>query len=432
MATMRWISTTEDAPWRTMMPRPVATAREAGLEVTDRRAQPWEGFGGCFNELGWIALGLLPAAERRRVLRALFHPAEGCRFSLCRLPIGASDYAAEWYSHDEHDGDFAMRKFSIERDRKFLLPYVKAAQALRPDLGFFASPWSPPTWMKFPRAYNHGRFIQDKEHLDAYARYLVKFVRAYAAEGVRIGQVHPQNEPVADQKFPSCVWTGEELRDFIRDHLGPALARSVPGCEVWLGTLNTDDYDGYPLTVLSDPGANRFVAGVAFQWAGKGAIQRTRAAWPDKRLMQSENECGDGANSWAHAEHVFRLMQHYLANGANAYVYWNMVLEEGGRSTWGWPQNSLVTVDPRTRRASFRHEYHVMRHLSGFVDPGAHRLELAGPWSGNAVAFANPDGHRVVAVHNPSPGERRFALRDRRAALEAVLPPRSVNTFVVG
>lgn len=425
MKDVTWITSTPSRRWQ---PRrcPVAGATgAANLVITAETRQWWEGFGGCFNELGWIALLKLPAADRQRVLRALFDPRAGCRFTIGRLPMGASDYAAEWYSHNEHAGDFAMRKFSIARDRRYLLPYVKAALAIQPALTLFASPWSPPTWLKFPRAYNYGTLIWEPKYLAAYARYFVKFLDAYRREGVRVRQIHPQNEPVADQKFPSCRWTGAQLRDFIRDYLGPALRGR--DCEIWLGTLNTDDYNGFVHTVLGDPTANRYVAGVGFQWAGKGAIQRTHASWPDKRLMQTENECGDGRNTWEYAEYVFGLLQHYLTNGANAYVYWNMVLETGGRSTWGWNQNSMITVDPRSRRVTWQPEFYVMKHFSGFIVPGARRLVVTGPWAGNSVAFVNPDGARVLVVHNPFPAAAELRVAGGPAAR---LPARSFNTFV--
>jgi glucosylceramidase len=126
-----WVVTTQEAPWQE---RPLVTggAAETNLTIIGHRFQKWEGFGGCFNELGWLALGRLDAGNRKKVMKALFDPVDGCRFNLCRLPIGASDYAAEWYSHNEADGDFAMKHFSIQRDLTILIPYIKAALALRP------------------------------------------------------------------------------------------------------------------------------------------------------------------------------------------------------------------------------------------------------------------------------------------------------------
>lgn len=335
----------------------------------DCDAQAWEGFGGCFNELGWVALDRVPRSSRASVMRDIFGTGVGCGFTRCRMPIGASDYACSWYSLNDCDGDFAMRRFSVARDRECLFKYIKAALAVQPAMKVFASPWSPPTWLKRPAVYNHGTLVWEPRYLKAYALYFVNFAKACEAEGIPLDQLHVQNEPVADQKFPSCLWTGAQMRDFIRDYLAPALRTAGVDCEVWLGTLNTDDYHGFPNTVLSDPAARRAVSGVGFQWAGKGAIQRTHQSWPDVRLMQTENECGDGTNTWTYAQYVFDLAQHYIANGANAYVYWNMVLANGGKSTWGWPQNSMVSVDLKSGAVTRNPEFYVMKHLSAFVRP---------------------------------------------------------------
>jgi glucosylceramidase len=324
-----------------------------------------------------------------------------------------------------------MKDFSIERDRQFLIPYIRMALRYQPELRLFSSPWSPPTWMKYPRAYNSGKLIWKPEILEAYALYFLRFVQAYQREGIRIDQVHIQNEPVADQKFPSCLWTGAELRDFIRNHLGPMFAKQRMAAEVWLGTLNTDDYNGYTLTVLSDPLARQYVAGVGYQWAGKGAVLRTHKSWPEMRLMQTENECGDGQNTWEYARYVFGLMQHYLSCGVNAYVYWNMVLPAGGCSTWGWKQNSMVTVDAERRTFTFTPEFYVMKHFSYFIAPKAVRLGLTGEWAGNAVAFLNEDKSRVLVLNNPFKEARRVVLEDRGKLLTLNLQPESFNTVVL-
>ncbi len=433
MATnLSWMVSTERESWRLGECVPAPEFAVANLTVTGNEDQVWEGFGGCFNELGWMALGALSSEDGRRLMAELFDPQGSCRFNFCRLPIGASDFAAEWYSHNEHDGDFGMAKFSIERDRERLLPFIRLALEYQPELKLFASPWSPPAWMKYPKAYNHGRLIWKPEYLKAYALYFARFVQAYAAEGVRIDQVHVQNEPVADQKFPSCLWSGEQMREFMVDYLAPCFEREGVEAEIWLGTLNTDDYAGYPLTVLSDEQARACVKGVGFQWAGKGAVQRTHQSWPELRLMQTENECGDGRNSWDYAHYVFALLRHYLANGVNAYIYWNLILEQGGVSTWGWRQNSLATVEVEERSYALTPEFRVMQHFSHVVSPGARRLEVSGHWAGNAVAFRNRDGGQVVMVDNPLSTQQELRLQVGRRRWLAVLPSRSFNTFVVG
>jgi len=400
------------------------------LSLTAERDQKWEGFGGCFNELGWIALGALAEADRSLVLGQLFDPTGDCRFTMARLPIGASDYAAQWYSHNEHVGDLAMEKFCIERDREFLLPYIQSAKAIQPDLTLMASPWSPPTWMKNPQAYNHGILIWKQEILEAYALYFAKFIEAYRGEGLRIHQIHVQNEPDSDQKFPSCLWTGEKMRDFIRDYLGPLFRKHALDTEIWLGTVERADFNKWAHTVLSDPAARAFISGVGYQWAGQGAVQRTHESWPDMRIIQTENECGDGENTWEYAFYVFDLFQHYITNGVNAYMYWNMVLAPKGRSTWGWKQNSMITVDPDTRHVAYNPEFFVMKHFSRYIQPGARRVVLKGPWTGNAVAFENPDRSTTLVIKNPSTASSGLRVFLAGSTQEFDLPPLSISTIL--
>jgi glucosylceramidase len=426
-----WTCTTHDRPWQPSPAKPDPAPEGHPLALTGERDQTWEGAGGCFNELGWLALSELPAPRRDQILRALFHPEDGCHFNLCRVPVGASDYAASWYSLNQTAGDLAMEQFSIERDRACLIPYVRAARELQPDLTLFASPWSPPAWMKLPPVYNHGRLIRSPEILDAYALYFVRFVQAWNAEGVPVHQVHPQNEPAADQKFPSCLWSGAELRDFIRDHLGPAFRVHDVPAEIWLGTINSADYDEFVAPTLFDDEARAFVAGVGFQWDGKAAVQRTHEAFPALRLMQTENECGDGGNSWSYAHYVFGLVRHYITNGAAAYAYWNMILPPGGRSTWGWAQNAMITADPATGTFRCNPDYYVMKHLARTLRPGAVRLGLSGPWAPHAVAFEDTAGHTAVLLENPFPTPRRLAWHGPGEPWSIPLPPRSFHSLLI-
>jgi len=436
----QWVTTTQEQPWMENGTAIQAAGADT-LELTGERAQTIEGFGGCFNELGWIALQKLPQGERDRVLQELFSQ-EGCNFNFCRLPIGASDYAAEWYSHNEHDGDYRMEHFSLERDYQYLIPYIKAAKALQPELELFASPWSPPTWMKFPKAYNSGRLRMEPEVLEAYALYFKKFVEAYKAEGLPIKQVHIQNEPFADQKFPSCVWDSEQFRVFIRDYIGPLFEKEGMDTEIWLGTLNgppemsfgfggmsLNSYTRYLDNILFDEEARKYIAGVGYQWAGQHVIAKTRKSFPELRLMQTENECGEGRNSWEYAEYIFNLVMHYLQNSVTAYTYWNMVLEPGGTSTWGWHQNAMVTA--AEGKAVLNPEFYVMKHYAHFIKPGAVMLGTRGHWSATSCAVENPDGSIVVLAYNALDRERLFTYKGPDGTFGAALPPRSFHTFVI-
>lgn len=416
----RWVVTTADGPWRAG-PTPVRGPSDAfDLEVRlDAPEQTVEGFGACFNEMGWDALRLLSRSDQEAVFAELFGE-RGAGFALCRMPVGANDFSRDWYSYDETRGDFALKDFSTARDESTLVPFIKAAQQVRPDLKLWASPWSPPTWMKTNGHYasvpnrpgwpanglapgQEGRegddmFVQDDRYFDAYARYFGRFVDAYEKRGIRVGMVMPQNEFNSAQPFPSCCWTPTGLARFL-PHLGREMGKR--GVEVFFGTLERADDRLFERT-CADAAAGGVIAGIGAQWAGKGAVAALHRAHPTLRLYQTEQECGDGRNDWRYARYTWSLMKTYLQNGATGYHYWNIALVEGGVSRWGWAQNSLLTVDRATRRFRWNHEYWLMKHLSAYVRPGAQRLATRS-WTGyeDVLAFRNRDGSVALVAHNP-------------------------------
>ena len=341
-----------------------------------------------------------------------------------------------------------MEHFSVEHDEQTLIPYIHRAQEWQPNMQLFSSPWSPPTWMKRPKAYNYGRLVQTPENLRAYAKYFVKYIQAYAEHGITVNQLHVQNEVFADQKFPSALWDSEALKVFIRDYLGPAFDEAGLDTDIWLGTLNgpedmawtgggygmtLNNYNRFVDNILFDDGARKYIKGIAYQWAGQNCIARTHESWPEIELIQSESECGTGDNSWEYAEYIFHLINHYFRNGATAYTYWNMILDDQD-STWGWWQNSLFTITADTHEVRRNPEYYVMRHFSHFVRPGAKVLGTTGHFNSMAIAFRNPDGTVVGVAQNALDEERPFAFADPDAAergFKVTLAPRSFNTFVL-
>jgi len=407
----------------------------AHLTLEDSRHQTLTGLGGCFNELGKLGLDTLSKKESSKILDKLFGKDSEMKFEFCRLPIGASDYAEQWYSHNETDGDYEMTHFNIDRDKKILIPYIKEALKRNPDLKLFASPWSPPSWMKFPKAYNYGTLVWTEKNLKAYALYLAKFIEAYAADGITVQQLHIQNEVFADQKFPSCLWTAEQLAEFTGKYLGPVFEERNLTCEIWLGTINGDenrlecDFSEMAFKVLTDDIAQKYIKGVSYQWFGKNSVERNVECFPDIPVIQSENECGDGKNTWEYAKYVFKLMRHYLNAGAEAYTYWNMILNSNnGASTWGWEQNAMISVENGT--VTYNHEYYVFKHFSGFIGSGSIRCGLSGMFSGLSSAFETPDGKTVLIILNPL--DRKFDLKLNAHGKEFIvsLEADSVNTVI--
>jgi len=392
--------------------------------------QKWIGFGGTFNEAGWDALSVLSQADRDRAIRLLFSSSEGANFAWGRLPLGASDYAMDRYTLDDTPSnapDPTMDHFSIERDKLRLIPFVKAAQAVKSDIKFWASPWTPPPWMKTPATFDgtdlppsngtatfNAKMKSDAATLAAYALYFARYVEEYAKQGIAIADVSPQNEPGYATRYPSCLWDDGALGTFVGTYLGPTLAAHGLSTKVWFGTLSNDTT--YPTDIMSlTAEALKYTDGVTLQWNTIGRIPAILGAHSNLLIMQSEHKCGNypftvsgtpafnpekPANDQAYAVESWGYIKQWIAANSNGYSAWNMVLDTNGKNLDAqrpWPQNALLVVDRATKALVVTPVYYVFRHLSYFVDPGAVRVAVTG---GDAVAFKNPDGSLVTVVFN--------------------------------
>jgi glucosylceramidase len=384
--------------------------------------QMWTGFGGAFNEVGWDVLSLLAPAEQDCAMRLLFDASAGAGFVHGRIPIGASDYALDRYTLDETPGDYAMAS-------------LKAAQAIRPDLQLWASPWTPPGWMKDNGATDGGKMKGDPDTLRAYALYLARFVEAYAQEGLTIAAVHPQNEPNYASRYPSCLWTPDLFATFIGGYLGPTFVERELAAQIYLGTMSNGDSgkDGSILDrVTADAQAMAYVKGFGLQWHLQG---RASSLIPfGLPIVQTEHKCGNypwqestfskdqAPNNHAYAVESWGLIRDWVKAGVNAYSAWNMVLDSVGYNLDGtyWPQNALLTVDRSTRALTATPAYFVFRHLSQYVQVGATRVALAG--SADALAFVNPDRSVVVVIHNPGTSIQATTLEMRGTRLQLAVP----------
>lgn len=411
------------------------------LSITDKLEREFYGFGSCANELGIKALRNLSNDNQEKILMDLFSESGDQYFKYCRLPIGANDYAENWYSYNETDDDYEMVNFSIERDKKYIIPYIKDILKINPEIIFCASPWSPPTWMKTHKVHNSGYIRDEHEIYEAYALYLVKYVQAYEKEGIHIHQIHVQNEWVSNHVFPSCKWTGEQLRKFIANYLGPSFEKYNIKSEIWLGTCNaphpriewkekrTEDFDAYAGLILEDTEAYQYISGVGYQWAGRDGIQKNVESYPELQYLQTECECGDGENTWFYMQYIFNTIRHYIRNGANGFLYWNAILEIGGESTWGSNQNSMITINSKEKSFEYQYEYYLLKHFSHFTQKGANRIETKGPHTANTIAFRNPDGSTVVILSNRKDSERVLKLRYKEEVISINMNANSITTI---
>ncbi len=394
-----------NAYWNTQGAVMVVTGGTADLTVDETsKLQRFDGFGGCFNEMGWDALSVLPADQVTNAMKLLFDPHEGASFLYGRLPVGASDYSMSTYTLDDTAGDYSMTNFSIARDKEKLIPFIKAALQIRPDIHLWASPWIPPDWMKD----SSGNMKSDAQTQTAYALYLARFVEEYGKEGLKIEAIHPQNEP----GYASVHWTQALFISFFKTYLGPLFAqRSVPA-EIWCGTMSAPADGTIATAMAADTEAMKYVKGFGLQWN----LQSTVAALaPKGPVWQTEHKCGNynfatpywdqsrydanmPQNDHAYGEESWQLIRDWIVAGVNAYSAWNMVLDTVGKSLTGWPQNALLVVDRSAKKLIVTPAYYVFRAFSQYIAPGATRIKISG--STDALAFQNPDGTIVTEVYN--------------------------------
>jgi glucosylceramidase len=405
---------------------------------TGQQFQEIEGFGGAFTEaaaVNWLALG---AERREEILRAYFDVDAGHGYSLCRVHMGSCDFALGNYSHVETPGDMELASFSIARDRQALLPFIKAAQQVAGEpLKLLASPWSPPAWMKTNGRMNEGGSLRP-DCRRAWARCYVRFIQAYEAEGVPIWGVSVQNEPMATQRWDSCLYTAEEERDFVRDFLGPELAAAgYDKIKIVIWDHNRDLMVERAKVVYSDPAAARYVWGTGFHWYGPDCfdnVQQVHDTWPDKKLLFTEGcqEGGPHHGSWELGERYARSMTNDLNRWTVGWIDWNLVLDyQGGPNHVGNLCSAPILVDAGTNAVSLQSSYFYLGHFARFVKPGARRVLCMQDYSDlESAAFLNPDRSVAVVVMNGTESAQRFAVSIDGSEVTARMPPRSIATFL--
>ena len=417
------------------------TSPNADVTVNDSsEAQTWDGFGGCFTELGWDYLSKLSQPDQDQAMQLLFG-SEGARFAWGRIPIGGNDYVVTRHTLDDTGDDVipdstesnrppadpSLSKFSIAGDLQNLVPYIKAAQAVKSNIRFWAVPWTPPVWMKTgytsdlygtpakrPSYYDGGSMKSDDATLNAHAQYFVKFVQAYRDQGINVELVAPQNEPSGGHTYPSCTWDKTTYTSFIGQYLGPALSAAGLNTKVMLGgSFDAAQDIDFVNAVLADPTAKGYcaVGGVGYDMVAPANVAAMKAA--GLPVWVSEHSAGNyywnppgypayqpvAPNDLAYAVETWGLIRDAITkSGVKAYNAWHMVLDKVGKDideTNDWAQDSLLVAD--SGQLTITPAYYVFRHFSRFVEPGA---KVVGTTGGDAVAFKNPGGSLVVVLYN--------------------------------
>ncbi|HXK09962.1 MAG TPA: glycoside hydrolase family 30 protein [Vicinamibacteria bacterium] len=400
-----------------------------------RSFQTIEGFGGAFTDAAADVFTALPAAAQEAFLKASFDPVEGNGYTLCRTTIHSCDYAADMYTYDEVPGDTTLAHFSIEHDRRNRLPFIKRAQTVSGGrLRLYASPWSPPAWMKTNGEMLHGGKLKP-EYRQTWADYFVRYVKAYAAEGVPIWGLTVQNEPLATQVWESCLFTANEERDFVRDYLGPTLHKGGLGdLKLMIWDHNRGLIYQRAEAAYSDPAASKYIWGTAFHWYvgdHHDNVRQLHDAFPDKALFYTEGGLG---GSWEEASRLAQSVIRDLNNWTAGWTVWNLLVDsEGGpRHAGGLMGSSSVNADLRTGQLTFNPPHYAFGHFTRFIRPGARRVACTSSSDDFlATAFRNPDGKIAVVLTNLTDHEQIFQVWVKGRALRSSSPARGILTIVL-
>ncbi|MEV0801930.1 discoidin domain-containing protein [Kribbella sp. NPDC050281] len=451
---------------------PVAFQRGASdlttITVDPRTSyQTMDGFGASITDSSANVLYRLSPQDREQTMRKLFDPKQGIGVSFLRQPVGSSDFTAEaeHYTYDDVPAgqtDLALKQFSIAHDQQQVLPLLRRAKQLNPTLKVMATPWSPPAWMKTGDSLVGGRLKDDPAVYDAYARYLVKFVQAYAKAGVPVDFISVQNEP-QNRKPSAYPGTDMPVRQeaAVISALGPLLHKASPRTKIlgydhnWTthpGDIEStppgeDPETDYPYKLLQTPAA-RWIAGTAYHcYSGDASAQTAlHNAFPSKGIWFSECSGSHGPDdtppqifrgtlTW----HARNLMLGTTRNWAKSVVNWNIALDSTGGPHLGGCDTctGLVTLQP-DGTVTTDAEYYTIGHLSKFVKTGAVRIGSTSygttGWNGQlmSAAFRNPDGTTALVVHNENDDPRSFAVAVGDKSFEYELPGGAIATFTWG
>jgi glucosylceramidase len=403
--------------------------------------QTIDGFGGAVTESACFALSKLPSEKRNEVLEGYFGKS-GIGYSFLRTHIDSCDFSLGHYSAVEDESDTALKSFSVSRDEELIIPTIKQAQELYgKPIDVLLTPWSPPAFMKTNGERNNGGSLK-KEYYPLWAEYICRYVEAYQAHGVGVSMLTIQNEPKAVQIWDSCVYTAQEERAFLRDHLHPALVRhGLGGLQVYIWDHNKERVFERACELIG-PDTDEMIGGIAFHWYSGDhfeALRMTREQFPAKKLMFSEG-CVEIAGANVAAGSELQNAQQYahdiignLNNGMNLFLDWNIALDErGGPNHVGNFCDAPVRCDTAAGTYTRNLSFYYIGHFSRYIRPGARTIGFSRYTDDIEVAAAkNTDGSLVAVLLNKSSQPRDIVMRIQEKTAAACIPAASITTALI-
>ena len=407
--------------------------------------QTFIGIGGSVTDSSAEVFAKLPKAKQDEFLKAYYDVEVGIGYSLCRTPIHSCDFSSESYTYIE-EGDKELKTFNIDHDRKYKIPMIKKAiAAAGGKLMLYASPWSPPAFMKDNNNVLQGGKLLP-EYYDAWALYYTKFIKAYEAEDMPIWGITIQNEPMATQRWESCIYTAEEERDFLKNHLGPTMHQEGLGDKkivVW--DHNRDLISHRANTIFEDPEASKYAWGIGLHWYetwtdGESMfdnLDNIQESYPDKKILFTEG-CQEGFDPekyqyWKHAERYGKSIINDFNQGTVGWTDWNLLLDQrGGPNHVGNFCFSPIHGDTDSGELIYTPTYFYIGHFSKFIRPNAKRVSTTSSRSHLlSTSFQNEDSSLVTVIMNQSDQEIEYKLYVGSDAVKLKIPSHAIQTHVV-
>jgi len=394
------------------------------------------GFGGAFTEASASIYDQLDINKKSEIIEAYFGK-NGNRYNMGRTHINSCDFSLGNYALCEIE-DRELANFSIERDKKMLIPFIKAAlEKTSVPLHIMASPWSPPPWMKTNNQMNHGGKLKE-EYQDTWAEYYCKYIEHYEKDGVPIWGISVQNEPEAVQTWDSCIYSGEEERDFIKKFLGPALKKNKyldKRLVIW--DHNRDVMVKRSRAVLSDPDAAKYVWGTGFHWYNGDhfdEVQKVHDEFPDKKLIFTEGcqENGPHIGSWDLGERYATSIINDLNRWTVAWIDWNLLLDErGGPNHVGNYCSAPIIVDTNAQELLYQSSYYYLGHFSRFFSRGDKIIDCENT-TDNLLSLSAIDKNQKITTTIMNKEEKNIPfLYENGVSIKSFsIPPRSIITII--
>lgn len=406
--------------------------------------QSFMGIGGAITDASAETFYKLPADKQRQIITDYYSPDKGIGYTLLRTHIHSCDFSSGSYTYVD-DMDESLSSFTIAHDKKFRIPMIKEAmKEAGSSVVVYASPWSPPAWMKDNKNMLQGGKLL-KQYYGNWANYFVKFIQSYENEGIPMWGVSIQNEPMAKQTWESCIFTAEEEADFLKNHLGPTFEREgMADKNIIMWDHNRDLIYQRVATYFADPVVKKYAWGIGFHWyedwsGGKDMyenVRRVYETWPDKPLLFTEGtaESFDPTryNAWELGEEYGRSMINDFNSGAVGWTDWNILLDQfGGPNHVGNFCFAPIHANTETGEIIHTNSYYYIGHFSKFVKQGAKRMAVTSSRSNLlSTGFVNSDGSRVVVVMNETDADTSYFLWMDGNAAEVNSPAHSISTLV--